>query len=181
MKRLLPRKSRELKKCWLFDRDFWKIGAVYLIVIDIFLILNCVGSYQHLREIESYPITEYKVVEKKVEVPVEKIIYKYINRKTTTTRTANVEQWRPLVAKYFGSQTDNALRVMACESGGNTMASSRTDDHGLMQINGRTWCGFFGVSREQLKDPETNIKLAYVIYQRGGWRPWTCSRKVGIN
>lgn len=36
----------------------------------------------------------------------------------TGTPTAGVEQWRPLVAAHFGAYTDEALRVIACESGG---------------------------------------------------------------
>ncbi len=93
-----------------------------------------------------------------------------------------VERWRPLVQKYFGDKTDTALRVMACESGGNPNATSHTDDHGLMQINAPVWCGHFKVSRQDLKNPETNIRLASIIYKRSGsFRPWVCASKLGIN
>ena len=99
-------------------------------------------------------------------------------------QTSGVEQWRPLVAKYFpANQVDNCLAVMRGESGGNHRAYSYTADAGLMQINTSTWCGFFGVTTEQLFDPETNIRLARVIWDRAGgsWRPWTVSRKLGLD
>lgn len=95
----------------------------------------------------------------------------------TKPSTVNVEQYRPLVAKYFPSnEVDNALVIMTHESGGNPNAVSPTNDHGLMQIHAPLWTNFFGVTTDQLKDPETNIKLASTIWQRGGWRAWSTYR-----
>jgi hypothetical protein len=38
----------------------------------------------------------------------------------------------------------------------------------------RSWMADHGVtSVEQLYDPETNARMAYLLYQRaGGWGPW---------
>lgn len=93
----------------------------------------------------------------------------------------SVEQYRPLCQKYFPEQVNNCLLVMKAESGGNARAYSRTHDAGLMQINVPTWSRFFGLTAEQLFDPETNIKCARVIYNRSGsWRPWVAARKLGL-
>ena len=102
--------------------------------------------------------------------------------RTTQKTTYSVERWRYLVEKYFpANQVENALLVMQGESGGNPNAVSHTSDYGLFQINAPTWCKFFGVTREQLKDPELNVKLARVIYDRaGGWAPWVYARKIGL-
>lgn len=79
------------------------------------------------------------------------------------------EQWRPLVAKYFGANTNVALAIMIPESGGNPRASSPTNDHGLFQIN--KGLAIYG---EQIYDPEFNIKVAYEQkFLKGGWRHWT--------
>jgi soluble lytic murein transglycosylase-like protein len=130
--------------------------------------------------------TEWKTKAEKKPKVIEKVKVKKETKIRWKTKKIYIyrgktNKWKPLVQKYFGNQTQNALRVMACESGGNPSASSHTDDHGLMQINAPTWCSFFGVSRQELQDPETNVKLASIIYQRSGWRAWTCARKLGVN
>jgi hypothetical protein len=79
MKRLVGRKSTHVN-------SFWRTGLPFLILLDVLLVANCAGAYQHLRELESQPIKEYIVVEKKVEVPVIKEVIKYINRRNATTR-----------------------------------------------------------------------------------------------
>lgn len=97
--------------------------------------------------------------------------------KRSYASTGGVERWRSLVASYFGGETDYALRIMACESGGNPNASSPTNDHGLMQIN---WPSHYNKvsSLNDLYDPATNIRVAKQIRDGSGWRAWTCSRKV---
>ncbi|MFM7125893.1 MAG: LysM peptidoglycan-binding domain-containing protein [Actinomycetota bacterium] len=52
--------------------------------------------------------------------------------------------------------------------------------YGLFQLNWlahQTWMKNYGVSDpSQLLNPETNIRLAYVVYQRAGsWKPWCTS------
>lgn len=49
--------------------------------------------------------------------------------------------------------------------------------HGIFQINWgahHSWLAGYGVtSVEQLYDPEVNVRMAFVLYQRaGGWGPW---------
>ena len=93
--------------------------------------------------------------------------------------TTGVEQWRPLCEKHFPTQTDNCLLVMKHESGGRPTVVSRTNDIGLMQINCATWCKWW--SKESLKNPETNMAAAKVIYDRAGsWYPWVAARKLGL-
>jgi hypothetical protein len=98
---------------------------------------------------------------------------------------AGVEQWRPLVAKYFpANQVENAMIILKNESGGDPYQISPTDDHGLMQLNcsfigskgAGGWCTWFGVTREQLKDPELNVRLASEVWKRSGWGKWTTSK-----
>jgi len=85
-----------------------------------------------------------------------------------------VEQYRPLVVKYFPpSEVETALAIMSKESGGNSQAVSATNDHGLFQLHAPLWTNFFGVTTEQLKDPETNVKLAAVVWSRSSWKAWS--------
>lgn len=68
---------------------------------------------------------------------------------------------------------DQATCIVMAESGGNPLAVSSTDDHGMFQINRPTWQRFFGYP--DFYDPWTNGYLAGVIFNRAGqrWTPWT--------
>ena len=85
-----------------------------------------------------------------------------------------------------GYDWDRKLAYAICrgESNGNTDLVYTKDyhdwgyiecrgSHGIMQI-GCPWANHFGVSPEDLHDPETNMDLAYKIYQRSddSFRPW---------
>ncbi len=86
---------------------------------------------------------------------------------TTQVVSYNVEQWRPLVAKYPWP-VDQAMLVLSRESHGNPNAVSKTDDYGLFQIHhGLEDYG------QKIFDPEFNVWLAYnQYYKPRGWRPW---------
>lgn len=100
---------------------------------------------------------------------------------------AGVETWRPLVEQYFsGSLIEEALRVMACESGGNPDAvHPESDATGLFQFLAGTWAfssvraGFPGASRF---DAEANVAAAAWLvdysmrtkHPRGTWGHWVC-------
>lgn len=90
---------------------------------------------------------------------------------------SNVEQWRGLVAAYFGSEVERALCVVAWESGGNPGAASPTNDHGLFQIHAPLWTDHYGVSITQLYDPETNTRLAKSIRDTQGWIAWSAVKR----
>lgn len=83
----------------------------------------------------------------------------------------NCESYRSLLADY-NWDVRTAMAVMRAESGCNSSAVSHTCDSGLMQIN----CvhrAKVGGNLELLKDPATNIRVAYAIYSgAGGWSPW---------
>lgn len=101
--------------------------------------------------------------------------------------TGSVEQWRPLVEQYFPPErVQEAMRVMACESGGNPNAKNPTSTAtGLFQFLTGTWAwssvsaGWSGYSR---LDPEANIAVAAWLVDRsvrtnhpgGAWGHWEC-------
>ncbi len=88
---------------------------------------------------------------------------------------ASVDKWKTSVEKYPWP-VEQALAVMACESGGNPLAISPTNDYGLFQIhNGLTSFGSI------IYTPEENIRIAYEhYYKHRGWQPWTCARRLGF-
>lgn len=93
---------------------------------------------------------------------------------TPSPITAGVEQWRTLVAAYFpADQVDRALRVMACESGGDPNAYNPSGATGLMQILA-SWADNFGYQPADLYDPDINLHIASLLWADGGWSHWVC-------
>ena len=96
------------------------------------------------------------------------------------TYSGGVEQWRPLVATYFRpGDVNRAMRIMACESGGNPNAKNpRSSASGLFQHLGKYWparstaAGYGGVS---IFDPTANVAVAaWLRDQPGGFSHWVC-------
>lgn len=98
-------------------------------------------------------------------------------RRAVSYNTTGVEQWRPLVEKYFGANTDAALSVMRKESGGNPSATNGSSGAaGLFQHLPRYWdaraerAGFAGTSPY---DPEANIAASALLSNGGAdWSHW---------
>lgn len=92
----------------------------------------------------------------------------------STMGNGNVEQWRNLVAAYFpADQVDRALRVMACESGGDPNAYNPSGATGLMQVLA-SWADNFGYQPADLFDPDINLHVASLLWADGGWGHWVC-------
>ena len=84
--------------------------------------------------------------------------------------SSGVEQWRTAVAAY-GWPVDQALTVMACESGGDPSAYNPSGATGLFQIKPFWTTAYPG----DLWNPGDNIRVAYLIWaNEGGWKHWMC-------
>ncbi len=93
-------------------------------------------------------------------------------------RTSDVTRWTPLVETHFGDlgliAVDTALCLIALESGGNPDAKNpNSSAHGLMQILASLWAPEFGITYEDLYDPETNLWAARKVYDIQGWEAWS--------
>jgi soluble lytic murein transglycosylase-like protein len=82
--------------------------------------------------------------------------------------------------QYTGWDVDIMMQICEFESQGNPDAENWKDAHmgcngsfGLMQV-----ACIHGVSREDLHDPSTNIRVAYRIWKDSGYYPWTTYKKV---
>jgi len=76
-----------------------------------------------------------------------------------------------------------AVKIFNCESGLNPKAlndNPRTGDFsvGIAQINLHGNLAKDRPSKEQLQDAKFNIDYAYSMYQKSGWKPWSCRVKV---
>lgn len=102
-----------------------------------------------------------------------------VHHHRATWPVAGVEQWRTLVEKYFQpADIPWAMRVMACESGGNPLAKNPySSASGLFQHLARYWEGRSakaGIPGADIFDPESNIKVAAWLFYTGGPQHWVC-------
>ena len=87
---------------------------------------------------------------------------------------SNVEQWRGLVSVYFAAEDVwRVLCLMGHESGGNPNAyNAGSGASGLMQVLS-SWADDYGVSKQALFDPNTNLRIAADLKKRFGWTQWS--------
>jgi soluble lytic murein transglycosylase-like protein len=89
-----------------------------------------------------------------------------------------VEQWRPLVETYFrAGEVDRAMRIMACESGGNPRAYNRSGASGLFQHLARYWSSrsaAAGWAGADIFNPTANVAVAAWLRDAMGWGSWVC-------
>ncbi len=87
---------------------------------------------------------------------------------------------RCVVRIGFGSEAPNAEKIVRCESVWTPRAVSRTDDHGLFQIN-RRWNSEGWRKGANIYDPVWNTRIARWFWETRGWGDWTCSRIMGVS
>jgi hypothetical protein len=80
------------------------------------------------------------------------------------------------IRKVFGKEADNALKIVACESGGNPTALGDTNTKypsaGLFQIR---LLPERGITKEQMFNVDENINYAKMLFDKTGtWRHWSC-------
>ena len=87
---------------------------------------------------------------------------------------------RCVVRIGFDSEASNAEQIVRCESVWNPRAVSRTDDHGLFQIN-RRWNSEGWRRGANIYDPVWNTRIARWFWETRGWDDWACSRIMGVS
>lgn len=99
-----------------------------------------------------------------------------------TEFTWAVERWRPVVATYFPEdRVDWALRIMACESRGDSQAKNpNSSASGLFQHLARLWpdrARAAGWEDADVFDPFANIAVAAWLLENGGPSHWVCKAR----
>ena len=88
-----------------------------------------------------------------------------------------------IIRDVFGAEGNRAVRVATCESELNPRAVSPTGDHGILQINAKTWARpnhpdpvaqWIGRNWHNVYDVRTNAMMALRIRQAYGWQMWAC-------
>ena len=91
--------------------------------------------------------------------------------------SGGVEQWRPLVEKYFpASEVALAMKVMHCESRGDPTAHhGGSHASGIFQHLPKYWSSRStraGWSGADIFNPEANIAVAAWLLGDSGWKNW---------
>ena len=111
-----------------------------------------------------------------------RIIVKNASSPRTSTWTGTVEQWRTLIALHFPNEIDTAMRIIACESGGNPNAKNGSSTAaGLWQFLRSTWdraarsTGSPTYAQGGPYDPVwATINAAWLRARGSGWNQWEC-------
>lgn len=85
--------------------------------------------------------------------------------------TGRCAQWEQtaLDVGWTAAQWPTADRVMWCESRCNPGARNRSGAVGLMQV-----LSHWFAPGDDPTDPATNLRVALDVWQRQGWRAWSC-------
>ncbi len=124
-------------------------------------------NYQDKKE-TSREVVRVEVVKE----PQKQIIVKGLKR--ATSFSGSVEYWRPYVlaaASKYGADSDQLMRVMACESGGNALAYNPSGASGLFQFMPSTYSGNGG---KNIWDGYEQIEIAAKMFANGQARQWVC-------
>lgn len=90
---------------------------------------------------------------------------------TTAAQASTVAQARKEIRRLWGKQAPRAFCIVGRESHWNPRAVSRTNDHGLFQINAihsRSMSDLWA----RRYDPVVNVHMAWRLYRGAGWHPW---------
>lgn len=109
---------------------------------------------------------------------------------STRHETPRQKARRIITATWPSNQVENAMKVVACESGFNQWAANTTDIHsdgsrgsyGYFQV-GALWRHDHEVRGNiaRLYLPWTNARVAYRIWKRQGWWAWrNCAMRAGL-
>lgn len=82
-----------------------------------------------------------------------------------------------LIFTYFGEDAPTAVQIAMCESTLNPKAVNYDD----AKITGHPSWGLFQLNRLKFTDwddPLINIIEAKKLFDRRGWQPWSCARKI---
>lgn len=87
--------------------------------------------------------------------------------------TSDVQRWATLVGVYWpADEIPWVLCMIRHESGGNENALSYANSRGLLQVHAPSWAAHFGVTYQDLYDPDINLALAYRIRLTEGRTSW---------
>ena len=88
-----------------------------------------------------------------------------------------------LIKDKFGKDWEMALKIADCESG---LTPDAIGDNYPIKGQVIPSVGVFqirllperGLTEEEMKNPEHNVEYAKMLFDKSGWTPWSCFRKV---
>jgi hypothetical protein len=101
-----------------------------------------------------------------------------------TTPASTVKRSEDIIRQVFGPELmPEAIEIAICESDLNPKAVSKTNDHGLFQINiinRAQWTEVTGQPWDAVYDPVWNTRFTKAMWDIHGWQPWVCKYVLGL-
>lgn len=138
-----------------------KNWALVIILIELALIAALIGFWHKQRTLQAEASGYFK------SLTIERL----------TGVEANTTQQQQIIAyikEVFGSQANNAFKVLSCENHSlnpkaRGISPNGSIDSGIFQIN-----SVHKIPERYLYDWRTNIDVAHQIYLDSGWGAWAC-------
>lgn len=94
----------------------------------------------------------------------------------SSASASTVAQAKKEIRRLWGKQAPRAFCIVGRESSWNPRAVSRTNDHGLFQLNAIHARTFGPKLWARRYDPVANVDMAYRLYLADGFGPWRGGR-----
>ena len=137
-------------------------------------------------EIAEHQTIQYEVLESTI--PESELMQPAVAKKRKVVARPAVARTSTQPFGGFGSLSAAFAAIRKCESSGNYRAINAAGYYGAYQFHPGTWNGtaqragrgdLVGV-RPDRAAPADQDAMALALYQRSGWAPWGCARKVGL-
>jgi hypothetical protein len=150
------------------------------VIIFLILIYAQTTTVQAISARDELKIIAQKIQKEREEAKIRASFQSRVERATKAYGLPNTNRTHTVVGSiltHFGVDAPLAFKIGFCESGLNP-ESINWDD---AKITGYPSWGLFQLNRPKFEgwnDPETNVKEAKKLFDRRGWQPWSCSKKV---
>lgn len=102
----------------------------------------------------------------------------YVQKKPENVQVESIEDIISRVGREEGlsqKEIERFKRIAWCESRYNPMAVSKSNDHGLLQLNARYW----KFDPVKVYEPEYNVRYAIQnVYKKQGINAWVCNKLI---
>ena len=164
------------------NKQFLAILIIFSFIISI--IVNMGTKIYEADKLEAIKLHSIAAAKLKVKQGHTDATNKAISKIAKSNNPARVKNAQTIAMVFPEEARADAIKVANCESSLVETASNRnrngSQDWGIFQLNDGGTLQRLGGNAELARDPEWNIKAAYILYQDRGWQPWVCAKSLNL-